>query len=402
MSDVNFADKLRTEPDVSQLSFVDIAREVGRRWQDLPAAQKRGWESDAARAMQEFEAQMDEYKRTDNWRKYQRYLQEFKSQQSQQSQPPLGKRPNASRSTTDSSNNTRVFSRASPSSSMSSPTTAPSLRSVGIEAEVCHNAMTLAFSELVTLRGEILNTGTQPYSHSNLPSKALTKRAIHAFIKGTGSLLFMWTIEQADELIERVYHSPAQQKAVDAMSLAECFTLAAMGAHYDMDCFPERVRKLLYAAGTLHFHEQTAREDYMRTMRLLLCMSFYALLEKHMSARYLIGELPWTRKAKVGTDPFAAAGLQIARWKFPSSLASECVVVDESWRKIFRSLIFMDSWLSYTLGYTSEVIPADVKVRHFKGLGDLTDKSRLPVSRTQEAHHRRTSSYTHRLVKSDS
>lgn len=34
----------------------------------------------------------------------------------------------------------------------------------------------------------------------------------------------------------------------------------------------------------------------------------------------------------------------------------------ENWRKVFRSLIFMDCWLSYTLGYTSEVTPRDVRV----------------------------------------
>jgi hypothetical protein len=30
--------------------------------------------------------------------------------------------------------------------------------------------------------------------------------------------------------------------------------------------------------------------------------------------------------------------------------------------KIYRSLIFMDGWLSYTLGYNSEATPSDVKV----------------------------------------
>ena len=73
------------------------------------------------------------------------------------------------------------------------------------------------------------------------------------------------------------------------MTLAECFTVAAMGAHYDIDAFPDRMRRLLYASGTLQFNEQTARQDYFRTMRLLLSLSFYSLLEKHMSAKYLIG-----------------------------------------------------------------------------------------------------------------
>ncbi|KAF2030255.1 hypothetical protein EK21DRAFT_112174 [Setomelanomma holmii] len=337
---VNFADQLRTDPEVSQLTFVNIAREVGRRWQDLPAEQKRVWESNAARAMQEFEAQMDEYKKTESRRKYQIYLNDFKAQQFQSSS---GKRPAASRSTTDSSNNTRVVSRASPSSSDTPPSIAPSLASgVETEAEMCHNALTLAFSELVALRGEILNQGTQLYDENHLPPEELTRRSIYAFIRGTGSLLFMWTYEQADELLDRIYRP---QQRVDAMTLAECFIVAAMGAHYDMECFPDRIRKVLYASGSLHFHERTARQDYLRTMRLLLSMSFYALLEKHMSARYVI-----------------AAGLQIARWKCPSFYTDSRMPGDKNWCKVFRSLIFMDCWLSYTLGYTSEVTDSDVQL----------------------------------------
>jgi hypothetical protein len=270
------------DPEVSQLSFVSIAREVGRRWQDLPPEQKRVWESNAARAMQEFESKMDEYKKTDNWKKYQHYLNDFRAQQAQ---PTSGKRPNASRSTTDSSNNTRMLSCASPSSS-EYPVAAQSLTLAGLEAERCHNALTSALSELVALRGEILDAGTQPYDALNLPSEELVQRAMYAFVRGTGSLLFMWTFDQADEILNRIYRP---LKPVDAMTLAECFTIAAMGAHYDMHCFPDNIRRMLYASATLQFHEQSARQDYLRTMRLLLSMSFYALLEKHMSSRYLIG-----------------------------------------------------------------------------------------------------------------
>jgi hypothetical protein len=284
--DVNFADQLRTEPEVASLSFVDIAKEVGRRWQVLPAERKRVWESHAARALQEYERQMDEYKKTDSWRKYQVYLNEFKTQQAQAAKP---KRPSSHR--VDSF--TRVeSSRASPASS-DSPVSLPSSASTGTESELCHNALTLAFSELVSLRGEILSQGVQPYDGQHLPAEALVRRAMYAFVQGTGSLLYMWTYRQVDEILDRIYR-PSKQ--VDAMTLAECFTIAAMGAHYDMDCFPDRIRRVLYASGTLHFHEKTARIDYLRTMRLLLSMSFYALLEKHLSARYLIGKSNrWTQ-----------------------------------------------------------------------------------------------------------
>ncbi|ORY11682.1 hypothetical protein BCR34DRAFT_483669 [Clohesyomyces aquaticus] len=356
---VNFADHLRTDPAISSLSFVDIAKEVGRRWQHLPADKKRMWESQAARAMQEYEAQMDEYKKTDLWRKYHAYLEEFKAQQAQAKNV---KRGNGAGATNMIRNG---YSRASSSSSDSSPVSVPSSGSNKTEAELCHNSLTFAFSELVSLRGEILaQGGVQNYDEKNLPAEQLTRRAMHAFVRGTGSLLYMWTYTQVDEILDRIYRP---EKPVDAMTLAECFTVAAMGAHYDLDCFPDRIRRALYASGTLHFHEKTARLDYMRTMRLLLSMSFYALLEKHMSARYLV-----------------AAGLQIARWKCPAAQQSNVDTANDNWKRIFRSLIFMDSWLSYTLGYTSEVTPEDVAVACTSWQPDLTTMEELIHTQTSK------------------
>ncbi|PVH97242.1 hypothetical protein DM02DRAFT_685570 [Periconia macrospinosa] len=334
---VNFADELRTSPEIAALSFVDIAKEVGRRWQELPPEKKRVWEGDAARAMQEYEALMDEYKTTENWRKYQTYLSEFKSLQQRQAQ--MGKRPASARST---GSYTRLdLSRVSPSSD--GPLSAPSASTpTGYEAEMCQTALTLALGELGSLRSEILGQGASPYDHANLPPEPLVRRAMYAFVQGTGSLLYMWTYDQVDQILERIYRPYYQ---TDAISLAECFIVAAMGAHYDMDCIPDRTRRLLYASGTLCFNQVSATRDYLRTMRLLLSMAFYALLEKHMSARYLI-----------------PAGLQIARWKCPSMGKTDNDVSGESWRKVFRSLIFMDCWLSYTLGYSAEVTPIDIAI----------------------------------------
>jgi hypothetical protein len=277
---VNFADDLRASPEISALSFVTIAREVGRQWQELPAAKKRVWEADAARAMQEYEARMDEYKKTEDWRKYQAYLAEFKSQH----QPaPTGKRPSLVRG---NSYRRRECSHGSPSGSSDSPISYGSTDSTNTEAEQCHNALTLAFGELVSLRGEILGQDSRPYDRQHLPSEDLVRRAMYAFVQGTGSLLYMWSYHEVDLILDRIYR-PLQ--SVDDMTLAECFNVAAMGAHYDTDCFPDRIRMLLYASGTLLFNEKTARLDHLRTMRLLLSTAFYALLEKHLSARYLIG-----------------------------------------------------------------------------------------------------------------
>jgi len=45
---VNFADHLRTDCEVAGMTFVDIAREVGRRWQVMDVETKQEWENQAA------------------------------------------------------------------------------------------------------------------------------------------------------------------------------------------------------------------------------------------------------------------------------------------------------------------------------------------------------------------
>lgn len=326
---VNFADQLRTDPEIRSLSFVDIAKEVGRRWQTLSADKKRVWESHAARAMQEYEAQMDDYKRTESWRKYQSYLSDFKARQSQNAKL---KRSSSSQIESFLRGDS---SRASPASS-DSPGSLLSSSSLGTDAELIHNALTLALSELVSLRSEILAPEVQPYDADHLPPEEWVRQAMHAFVERTGSLIYIWTHSEVDDILNRIYRPTMP---IDSMTLAECFTVAAMGAIYDMENFSERVSRLLYASGTLQFNEQSARVDYLRTTRLLLSLSFYALLEKHMSARYLI-----------------SAGLQIARCRGPPPAYPG----HETWKKLFRSLIFMDSWLSFTLGYSTEVREEDI------------------------------------------
>jgi hypothetical protein len=252
---------------------------VGRRWQVLAADQKCVWERDAARTRQEYERKMDMYKQTDSYRKYQVYLANFKTLQTQSA---AGKRSSSSRGVSHG-----IADGSLASSDSFDSYSQPSGSSGNTPAELCHSSLTLAFSELVSLRGEILNQNNLPYDEQHLPPEDVVRRSTYAFIEGTGSLVFMWTHKQVDDMLDQIYRPVSDH--VDPMTLAECFTVAAMGAHYDTDCCPDRIRKMLYASSTLHFHETSARQDYPRTMRLLLSMSFYALLQKHMSSRYLIG-----------------------------------------------------------------------------------------------------------------
>jgi hypothetical protein len=46
---VQFADQLRAQPEIGALSFVDIAREVGRQWQNMAPSVKTMWEDQATK-----------------------------------------------------------------------------------------------------------------------------------------------------------------------------------------------------------------------------------------------------------------------------------------------------------------------------------------------------------------
>lgn len=77
----SFANYVRTEQAISTLTFVEIAREVGKRWQSLAQEERNTWEQHATGALNEYKQQVEKYKKTEQSRAYQRYLGDFKRQQ---------------------------------------------------------------------------------------------------------------------------------------------------------------------------------------------------------------------------------------------------------------------------------------------------------------------------------
>lgn len=71
--------EIREELKPENLSFTAIAKKVGERWQDLPAADKEPYESEATAAKEKYHVKMSEYKTTRSFREYQQYLAEFEA-----------------------------------------------------------------------------------------------------------------------------------------------------------------------------------------------------------------------------------------------------------------------------------------------------------------------------------
>lgn len=76
---VLFSNKIREEVKGDNLSFTEIARLVGERWQKLSASEKEMFESHAAALKDRYNVQLAEYKKTDAYRQYMEYLADFKA-----------------------------------------------------------------------------------------------------------------------------------------------------------------------------------------------------------------------------------------------------------------------------------------------------------------------------------
>lgn len=63
----------------NELSFTDMAKLVGERWQLLPIETREQYESQATAAKEKYNVQMAEYKKTAEYESYQEYLADFKA-----------------------------------------------------------------------------------------------------------------------------------------------------------------------------------------------------------------------------------------------------------------------------------------------------------------------------------
>ncbi|CCX34102.1 Similar to Non-histone chromosomal protein 6A; acc. no. P11632 [Pyronema omphalodes CBS 100304] len=75
---VMFANNVRDSLKGQPLSFTDIAKLVGERWKVLAPEHKQSYEHEAQIAKERFNAELEEYKKTDQYRQYLEYLTEFR------------------------------------------------------------------------------------------------------------------------------------------------------------------------------------------------------------------------------------------------------------------------------------------------------------------------------------
>ncbi|KAF2644297.1 hypothetical protein P280DRAFT_547097 [Massarina eburnea CBS 473.64] len=76
---VIFSNQVRETLKGQELSFTEIAKVVGERWQVLPADEREACERQANGAKEKYYSMLAEYKKTPQFEAYQRYLEDFKA-----------------------------------------------------------------------------------------------------------------------------------------------------------------------------------------------------------------------------------------------------------------------------------------------------------------------------------
>ncbi|KAF2854648.1 hypothetical protein T440DRAFT_514540 [Plenodomus tracheiphilus IPT5] len=103
---VIFSNQVRESLKGQDLSFTEIAKVVGERWQVLPTEEREGCERQANGAKEKYYAELAEYKKTPQFEAYQKYLEDFKAKHAAPTKE--GKR---SKLETETSRSTRSSSR---------------------------------------------------------------------------------------------------------------------------------------------------------------------------------------------------------------------------------------------------------------------------------------------------
>jgi hypothetical protein len=287
---VLFTEHVRKDPAISRLSFAEIAKEVGKRWGQLPNEKREDdWETPAAESMQEYRAELERYKKEENYRRYQTYLDDFKRGQQKQNSTAQSDEtalPTTGSSRMDHSSISLIqeklqavqqegYNKSNPSNIDPHVSNTP--------PEYSRSSSDPGMEEV----GRVLHgLGINPqYSNINaFPDESMTRMAIEAYFHGTGSLLYLWDHDEVLSLVECVYQSKSESTRLQA---TELFAISAIGSYCDGETstmsIPETFLHFFLCLLSSHIDMSE-----LRRMRLLTCLAICRFTNSVQSARILM------------------------------------------------------------------------------------------------------------------
>ncbi|KAH7082582.1 hypothetical protein BKA63DRAFT_134537 [Paraphoma chrysanthemicola] len=340
---VLFGEHVRQNPALSSSSFTQIAKETGRHWRELHDEERvNTWEAPAANRLEKYKDELVCYKETEEYWNYQRYLEEFKQQQHHsESIKPSDKKSSSIRKRAASDQRPDSLEGLEATHWERMDVESQDLRSQSPDMA----SFTKDSMDEVRSISKALGVNTYMIRVTLFPPKDMTARAVKTFLDGTGSLLFLWNREEAEDLVTSVYNPQHDSKPTNA---TEVFAMSAVGAYCDAEAHTPLAREKF-----LHFFlymlSSSLKMCDLYYMRLLMCLAICRFSKCVDSARRLM-----LSALNLGRQAIASPSFQTETSK----------VRRDYWRNVFRSLVFLESWFAYNSTHESRVTKEDMALYH--------------------------------------
>jgi hypothetical protein len=249
------------------MSLAEIAQETGRRWQDLShTARSNKLEKSAVKKLQQCKADRKEYGKTPEFRNHQSYLDSFNKTQGQPKLSPSASRMSMTPDPKDSDQ----------SSTLSG--TEEELYSAEFSNFTLFNLRAPENSNISPLKDGMeevnriytsLGVGSRSSPATPYPPESYTTSAVEVFLHNTGSLLYLWSHDEAHNLLRSVYHSkdgPSQQDAT------ELFAMSAIGSYCDGDVASTTFQQP-FMDSFIYLLQSRDDIDELHSMRLFACLA---------------------------------------------------------------------------------------------------------------------------------
>jgi hypothetical protein len=286
---VLFGEHVRQDPALSGTPFADLAKETGKRWRELSSEERVDvWERPAAEKLREYREEYELYKQTENYRRYQAYLEGFR----QRHRKPDSTGPVDDRASSASENaplrqpSVPQYSHEEWDAPQQQEWEPPAGEDVEMEdpeteGDTEESPVKSGMSEVRQVSRAL---GVNPHLTriSAFPPGDMTMRAVEAFLHGTGSLLFLWDHGEAKDLVRSVYSHDAE-----VTHAPEVFAMAAVGSYCDGEHLSIGFRET-FLHHFLYMLSTTTDVSNLRRMRLFACLAICRFTNSVKSARRLM------------------------------------------------------------------------------------------------------------------
>ncbi|KAH7060964.1 hypothetical protein BKA63DRAFT_225024 [Paraphoma chrysanthemicola] len=257
-----------------------MAKETGKRWRDLSHEERvNTLEAPAVERLEKHREKLEHYEKTEEYRNYQMYLEEFKQQQHHsESVGPSDNNSSSVQKVADAIQQPISLERLEATHQKKIYMEFQDLRSQSPEiASLIQDGM----DEVRSISNDL---GVNTHSIAAFPSESMTSKSVKTFLDGTGSLLYLWEQEEAEHLMKSVYRPQHDYKPIDA---AEVFAMAAIGSYCDAEAHMPIIQEkfLHFFLYMLYFPSNMCD---LRYMRLLICLAVCRFTSNVDSARRLM------------------------------------------------------------------------------------------------------------------